>query len=56
MPGFPVGRPRPVPLVPLLELSPAIMYDAFVKVIMQVVHQMRWHLMIMIACNVDEHV
>jgi hypothetical protein len=27
VPGSPASRPRPAPLVPLLELTPAILYD-----------------------------
>jgi hypothetical protein len=30
VPRFLMGRPRPVPLVQLLELPPAILYDAYV--------------------------
>jgi hypothetical protein len=51
-----MGRPRLAPLEPLLALPHAILYDAFVEVIMQLVHQMRWYMMIKIACNVIEHV
>jgi hypothetical protein len=30
VPGSPVGRPRPAPLVPLVALPPMILYDTFV--------------------------
>jgi hypothetical protein len=39
----------------LLARPPAILYDVIIKVNMQVVHRMRWHMMIVIACNGDEH-
>jgi hypothetical protein len=36
----PTGLPRPAPLAPLPELPPAILYDAYVRVNMRVMHLM----------------
>jgi hypothetical protein len=56
MPKFPVGQPRPAPFVSLLALPPTILYDAFLSVIIQLVHEIGWHMMLMIVYNVDDRV